>query len=211
MKRALICLWTLALSTSALAGTWRQDHADNMSTLRAAHPDLVRYVHQAQPTPARNGSVMFRQPRLNAPDAATVVLDRLLNGDDSDVIKGALASSWWASTDDPRAVQWMLHPSRPDSVRASAALHSRFATPQLADRILSASFIDPSARVRQSAVIALARRQDGARWTTATQSLLTDDNSGVRATAARTLGTLSAHSTELLVPMLTDTDATVRL
>jgi HEAT repeat protein len=167
-----------------------------------------------QPQKTRAGWLRFTDPVINNPDAAAILLERLIGGADAPEVRAALAeaigrtrgdyavdvSELLASEADPR-VREMLVGTLGRQAPTPAALVG-----------LATALQDSAAQVRAAAARTAAYRSDGAQLGDALLGLLADAESSVRSEAAQTLGVLQvAAAKQSLVALLADADAQVRL
>jgi hypothetical protein len=167
-----------------------------------------------QPQKTRAGWVRFSDPAINNPEAAAILLERLIAGSDAPEVRAALAeaigrtrgeyatevSSLLASETDAR-VREMLVGTLGRQAPTPAALVG-----------LTTALGDDVVAVRAAAARTIATRSDGAELGDELIGLLADVEPSVRSDAARTLGVLQiAEAKQPLVELLGDADADVRL
>jgi HEAT repeat protein len=180
----------------------------------AATGSLRDQLTVMQPQKTRAGWLRFTDPVINNPDAAAILLERLIGGADAPEVRAALAeaigrtrgdyavevSELLASEADPR-VREMLVGTLGRQAPTPAALVG-----------LATGLQDSAAQVRAAAARTAAYRSDGAQLGDALIGLLADAESSVRSDAAQTLGVLQvAAAKQSLVALLADGDAEVRL
>jgi HEAT repeats len=167
-----------------------------------------------QPQMTRAGWVRFTDPAINNPEAAAILLERLIAGDDAPDVRAALAeaigrtrgdyavavSELLASEADPR-VREMLIGTLGRQTQSPAALVG-----------LASGLQDGVVDVRAAAARTIATRSDGDELGDELIGLLADVEPLVRSDAARTLGVLQlARAKQPLVELLADANADVRL
>jgi HEAT repeat protein len=167
-----------------------------------------------QPQKTRAGWLRITDPIINTPEAAPILIERLLAGGDSPAVRAALAeaigrtkadyaqpvSDLITSETDPR-VREMLVGTLGHQAQ-SAAAHPG----------LNVALHDTDPTVRAAAARTIAARDDGAAFADPLIALVQDQDAKVRAAAARSLGVLQIDAAKTsLTALLSDADPEVRL
>jgi HEAT repeat protein len=208
-------LWmTLALGallpTSAFATDWEARLADAM--VRAAQDPELSALRVEQPRATRAGHLRFTSPRFNQLDATPIALDRLAHGGEPEAVRAALAdlvgrfSDGWGD-----ALVELLAEEPASSVRAVLVHGLRTVDQGAAVDGFAVALLDSSPDVRAEAARIAARRGDGAAVDAGLVDRLADEDAGVRAAAANSLGILGVDASAALVPLLDDGSPEVRL
>ncbi len=186
---------------AAAALQWRQD------------PALASLVSTVSPQPTRSGTPRFVERGLRDPDAAGLLVERLLARTDAPSHREALVEALRLSGGDwSEAVAGMLATEPDAGVRAQLAATLRDADADAAHAGLAVAAADADPGVRAAAMRALAGRSDGAEHAALVIDALRDGDAGVRAYAARAAGWLGLPAAwDGVVGLLADTDADVRL
>jgi HEAT repeat protein len=167
-----------------------------------------------QPQKTRAGWLRFSDPAINNPEAAAILLERLIGGGDAPEVRAALAEAIGRTRGDYATVVSELLASEADPrVREMLVGTLGRQAPTPAALVgLATGLQDSAPQVRAAAARTIAARSDGAELSDALIGLLADSEPSVRSDAARTLGVLQvAAAKQPLVGLLGDVDADVRL
>ncbi|MDP2314318.1 MAG: HEAT repeat domain-containing protein [Pseudomonadota bacterium] len=192
--------WRLrARAASAL--TWRRD------------PAFAEGVALLAPATTRNGAVRFTDRRLRAPEAAPLLVERLLSGTGASAERAALVEALRLSGGDWSEAAAGLYATETDAaVRAQLVSALQDAEAAVAEPTLTRALADADAGVRAATVRAIGARNDGAGYASAVYASLDDKDPDVRAYAARAVGWLGlTDGWDGVVALLSDPSAEVRL
>lgn len=167
-----------------------------------------------QPQKTRAGWLRFTDPAINNPEAAAILLERLIAGSDAPEVRAALAEAIGRTRGEYAAAVSQLLASEADArVREMlVGTLGRQAPTSEALVGLATALNDGDAAVRAAAARTIATRTDGVELGEALIGLLVDAEPSVRSDAARTLGVLQiAEAKPALVELLGDANAEVRL
>lgn len=167
-----------------------------------------------QPQKTRAGWVRFTDPAINNPEAAAILLERLIAGGDTPEVRAALAEAIGRTRGEYATEVSELLASEADArVREMLVGTLGRQAPTPAALVgLATGLHDSAALVRAAAARTIATRSDGVELGDELIGLLADVEPSVRSDAARTLGILqSAEAKQPLVELLGDANAEVRL
>jgi hypothetical protein len=167
-----------------------------------------------QPQKTRAGWVRFTDPVINNPEAAAILLERLLANGDAPEVRAALAEALGRTRGDYATEVSELLASEADArVREMlvGTLGRQAPTPEALVG-LATGLKDSTVEVRAAAARTIATRSDGVELGDELIGMLVDVEPSVRSEAARTLGILQIdEATQPLVELLADANAEVRL
>jgi HEAT repeat protein len=181
---------------------------------RRLAPELTEAVWSARPIRDRGDvRVRFMDDALKLDGAASVIVERILHGNESPLVRSGLAGALVS-----RAADWgdhlvgLLGEVDEPSVREAIAWGFRHTTPEVAEQGLRLCMADADAGVRAEAARTVGWRADGASLAADLIALLDDEAATPRAMAARALGWLAvAEAAPQLASLVDDVDAQVRL
>jgi hypothetical protein len=167
-----------------------------------------------QPQKTRAGWVRFTDPVINNPEAAAILLERLIASGDAPEVRAALAEALGRTRGDYATEVSELLASEADArVREMlvGTLGRQAPTPEALVG-LATGLKDSTVEVRAAAARTIATRSDGVELGDELIGMLVDVEPSVRSEAARTLGILQIdEATQPLVELLADANAEVRL
>jgi HEAT repeat protein len=167
-----------------------------------------------QPQKTRAGWVRFTDPAINNPEAAAILLERLISGTDAPEVRAALAEAIGRTRGEYAVEVSELLASEADArVREMLVGTLGRQAPSPAALVgLATALSDSAVEVRAAAARTIATRSDGDELGDELIALLADAEPSVRSDAARTLGILQiSEATQPLVALLADANAEVRL
>jgi HEAT repeat protein len=191
-------------------------HPTGEVTPEAAPPtgSLRDQLMALQPQKTRAGWVRFIDPAINNPEAAAILLERLIDGQDAPEVRAALAEAIGRTRGDYAVAVSELIASETDArVREMLVGTLGRQAPTPAALVgLATGLQDGSAEVRAAAARTIASRTDADELGDALIGLLADSEPSVRSAAAQTVGVLQiAAAKQPLVGLLGDANAEVRL
>lgn len=201
------------VAPARVATTWRERVRADLSAMKASAPQLHAELAQLAPSKTRAGFVRFTSDAIHDPRAASVFLDRLARGGDSDDVRAALVEALprTGGTYADAAVE-LMGAERSSVVRAAYVHAARRAPAAHAIAIMTRGLADSDAEVQAEAARAAAAHPDGKRLATELRAALASSNAAVRAESARTLGILQiADARDALAARISDESADVRL
>lgn len=167
-----------------------------------------------QPQKTRAGWVRFTDPAINHPEAAAILLERLIAGGDAPEVRAALAEAIGRTRGEYAVAVSELLASETDArVREMLVGTLGRQAPTPAALVgLATALQDSAVEVRAAAARTIATRSDGDELGDELIGLLADVEPSVRSDAARTLGILQiSEAKQPIVELLADADAEVRL
>ncbi len=199
--------------TAAPAASWRDRVKADIAGLQATAPQLLAELTQLAPTKTRAGFVRFTSDAIHDPRAASVLLERLARGGESDGVRAALVEAL------PRtggryadAVVELFAVERSAHVRTTFVHAARRAPAADAVALLTRALGDSDAEVQAEAARSAAAHPEGARLATQLRTALASSSPIVRAESARSLGILKiAAAKGDLAARISDGSADVRL
>jgi HEAT repeat protein len=202
-----------ALSALAANGGWRVRARASAALQWRTDPALARAVTEAAPILTRKGTPRFADPTLTDPDAAGLLVERLLAGADRSEHRAALVEALGRTGGDWSEAAAGLAAAEPDAaVRAQLVALLRDADADAAYAGLARAAADADAGVRGAAMRAIGGRTDGAALAESLVAGTRDPDAAVRAFAARSAGWLRvAAAWDAVAGLLVDADADVRL
>jgi hypothetical protein len=199
--------------SAAVPVDWEAWVASEVKRLHTDDPELYNAVRTLEPRITRARTLRFSgADLLTRPDAAPLLIDRLIHGQDDDDVRAALVEAI-GGTGAPfgPAIVELLERERDTGVRRVMVSVLRYADSASAQRGLALGLSDSEASVRIDAVYALARRNDAAMLSDALLVAATDPDDGVRQAAAQTLGAMGVdEAKDTLVGLLSDANPEVR-
>lgn len=196
-----------------MADDWEAWVAAEVDRLRQHAPQLYAAIRDLAPRSTRAGFPRFTGPDVRHPEAAVLLLDRLVNGNETAQVRAALVEAL------PRtggafgpAVLDLMEREKDARVREVMVGSLRHADASSALRGLGRGLADADPGVRAEAARTLARRRDGAELSDALLSAASDPDPDVQLASVRTLGVLQIEAAEAkLVDLLAAGDADLRL
>ncbi|MDP2307011.1 MAG: HEAT repeat domain-containing protein [Pseudomonadota bacterium] len=192
--------WRLR-ARAAAALEWRQD------------PTFADAVATCAPLTTRNGAIRFTDRRLRAPEAAPLLVERLVSSETPSAERAALVDALRLSGGDwSEAVAGLLAVESDPAVREQLAGALEHAEADVARAGLALAASDTAGSVRAAALRAIGAREDGGSYAAVVFAALGDTDPAVRAYAARAAGWLGLTGAwSAVVSLLADSDADVRL
>jgi hypothetical protein len=175
---------------------------------------LQDQIMALQPQKTRAGWLRITDPIINNPEAAPILIERLVNAGDPPEVRAALAEAIGRTQADyAQPVSALLTSEADPRVREMlVGTLGRHAPSPAAHPGLDAALQDADPTVRAAAARMLAQRKDGPEFADRLMPLLRDQAAQVRADAARSLGVLVIDPAKHeLVALLSDPDPDVRL
>lgn len=167
-----------------------------------------------QPQKTRAGWLRFTDPAINNPEAAAILLERLIAGGEAPEVRAALAEAIGRTKGDyVDAVSQLLATESDARVREMlvGTLGRQVQTPEALVG-LGVALQDSAPQVRAAAARTIAEHGDGGQLGDALIGLLADAEPSVRSDAARTLGILKVDAAKQpIAALLADASADVRL
>jgi HEAT repeat protein len=183
-----------ALSALAGAADWRLRQQAAVALGWRTHAALYAELDAAEPMTTRIGSLRFTGDWRGQPEAAPVMLDRLLHDGDNSMLRAALVESLVNTGGDWAEAVAALMPAEPDAgVREAMAGALRDGEGAAALPALEAALSDAAPAVRAEAARSIGWRPDGAALADGLTAALSDGDADVRAAAARSLGVLGVE------------------
>jgi len=201
-------LLTLSLSGSAFAADFTSTTLTQASQVESAQPELAEWVYTMKPIQNRAGHLWFPGRKLAEPDAQQLIWKRLLQAQDNDATRVALAYALDASS----LPDWDYIQKQDDPKLRAALLHltKKSADPK-APTLLKNALSDSSDFVREEAARLAGYLPDRTAIEQVLIDTLIDPQPSVRALTARSLGWLgSTQAFPKIRPLLKDQDAQVR-
>ena len=177
------------------------------------NPERASQCWTDAPGITRNGMPRFAGEPWRGPDAAPLLIERFIQGNDDTETRAALiAALQYTKGDWSQAVVSLFAVETEERVREVMADVLRYAESDAAWLGLSSAAQDDSANVRSAAMRSIGSRSDGAIGAEILLGAMTDPHAGVRAMAARSTGWLEiAPNWNALRPLISDENAEVRL
>ncbi len=197
----------------AATGPWRDRVAADLASLRATSPALLAELTQLAPTTTRAGFVRFTSDALHDPRAASVFLDRLVRGGESEEVRSALVEALPRTGGAFADALVELYATETSAVVHSAYLFAARRAPATdALALVKRGLTDSASTVQAEAARTAAAHASGKLLATELRAALHASDPAVRSEVARTLGILGvASARDELVSMLTDASGDVRL
>jgi HEAT repeat protein len=176
--------------------------------------DVFSAVYEAAPVVGRQGrKVRFLSDVFSDPSAVPAILERLLHGGESDVVRTGLAHALvglyphWGED-----MIGLLGAEQGASLALAAVAAFQWADSEVALAGLRLALDHRHAEVRAAAASVAGWRADGLGIAQELRATLSDESAGTRSKAARALGWLGdTEASRGLVSLLSDEDAEVRL
>jgi hypothetical protein len=191
---------------------WEAWVAAEVERIREAKPELYDAIRGLEPRMTRGRFLRFTDPVLNDPDAAPLLLDRFVNGNDTTQVRAAVieAIPRTGGAFGPAMVD-LLSRERDADVRVVMVESMRRADATSAQHGLEQAFTDRDANVRVQAALTVARRSDGAELADALVIAASDPDDEVKRTAVQSLGALKVEQAkDALVGLLSQDDPELR-
>ena len=202
-----------AKKTESMPSDWESWVDAEVERLRTAEPELYNGLRDLQPMRTRAGQLRLSEPELvSRTDALPLLLDRLMNGNEPDAVRAAVAEAI-GGTGAPfgPAVADLLERERDPYVRQVLVATLRLADAESAHRGLRAGLTDSDAGVRASAVYTAARRDDAHVLGAELLVAATDKDPGVQQAAVGMLGAIGVEEAkDTLVGLLNDDSPELR-
>ncbi|KIG18850.1 hypothetical protein DB30_07186 [Enhygromyxa salina] len=167
-----------------------------------------------QPQKTRAGWLRITDPIINTPEAAPILIERLVAGGDTPEVRAALAEAIGRTTADyaDRVSPLISSEADPRVREMLVGTLGRQAPSPAAHVGLMAGLQDSDASVRAAAARTIAARKDGAELAEGLIRLLQDQDNKVCADTARSLGVLGVDAAKHgMVDLLAHADPEVRL
>lgn len=192
---------------------WRDRVAAEVAALRASSPQLLAELTALAPAKTRAGHVRFTSDAIHDPRAASVFLDRLARGGESEDVRAALVEALPRTGGAFADAAVELFGSESSAlVRGSYVFAARRAPAPQAIALVKRGLADAAAPVQAEAARTAAAHASGAQVAAELRAALAAPDPAVRSEVARTLGLLKiTDARDQLVPLLGDTSADVRL
>jgi HEAT repeat protein len=192
---------------------WEAWVAAEVTRLRSSDPELYNALRSLEPRMTRARALRFTAPDLlPRPEAAPILIDRFINGNEPDAVRAALVEAI-GMTGAPfgPAMVGLLERERDAYVRETMVATLKFADRASAHRGLRLGISDTDPGVRTAAIYALGRRDDGAALGDALLVAATDPEGGVQQAAVQTLGAFGIEEAkDTLVGLLSDESPELR-
>jgi len=193
--------WRVRTQAAVILG-WRQNGA------------VFASVYEAAPVVGRQGrKVRFLTDVFSDPTAAPAILERLLHGGESEVVRTGLAHAlvglypYWGED-----MIGLLGAERGTTLALAAVAAFQWADSDVALAGLRLAFDHEHAEVRAAAASVAGWRADGLNVASELRVAVSDDSAAARSMAARALGWLGdPEAAGVLVSLLSDDSADVRL
>lgn len=185
-------MWLSLFVSAAQAASWTPELSEALVVVRSLHPDLVATAASEMPRRDRAGQLRFGAVALAEPEAAPVLLDRLLRGDENPEVRVALAQILARPGHDAwhHVEMSVLATDADPRVRAALVHGLRHVDAEAAEAGLTAALSDADPTVRAEAVRVIGARADGGRWAASIEIALADAEAQVVAAAIRAAGWL---------------------
>ena len=192
--------WEVRLQAQVVQ-IWRRD------------PDRAKLCWSSKPGITRNGMPRFAGEPWRGPEAASLLLERFIQGSDDTETRAALIAGLQHTDGDwSEAVVSLLETEPESRIREVMADVLRHADAGVVWEGLTHAAADPEAEVRAAAMRSIGSRADGADGTALLLTALSDENPQVRGMAAKSTGWLKIEqSYEVVRPLITDENPDVRL
>jgi HEAT repeat protein len=197
----------------AASGPWRDRVTADLDSLRTASPALLAELDQLAPTTTRAGFVRFTSDAIHDPRAASVFLDRLVRGGDSEEVRSALVEALPRTGGAFGDALVELYGSETSAIVRSAYLFAARRAPATdALALVKRGLADGASTVQAEAARTAAAHASGKQLAAELRAALHAGDPAVRSEVARTLGILGvAGARDELVGLLTDASGDVRL
>ncbi|MCX4241009.1 HEAT repeat domain-containing protein [Paraliomyxa miuraensis] len=192
---------------------WRPWMEAQVDRLRREQPDTFDAVMALEARPTRAGLLRLTGPAVRNPDAAPILLYRLLSKGESTAVRAAIVEALPRTGGDfsAAAAELMALETAPEVREVLCAALQRAQAPHALEG-LALGVADTAARVRAQALRSLGARPDGAQLSEAIIAALTDADPVVQQEAARASGNLALESaTDALRAQLGASSPAVRL
>ena len=200
---------------ATVASDWRAQALDRADAVRASKPELADLAGSIQARVTRHeGLVRIVDAKLDVPEAAPLLLERLLTRNETSDVRAALAASLGRTGGDfAEAARGIFRDERSATVREALVGAVRFDKRPEALELLREGLSDEDAGVRALAAKSLGHRPDGAQLADSLIALATSDRDPhVQAESARALGLLQSQASfDALQVLLGHDSAEVRL
>lgn len=182
-------------------------------TIWRDNPERAMQCWTLAPGMTRNGMPRFAGENWRGPDAAPLLIERFIQGNDETETRAALiAALQYTKGDWSEAVVSLFEVETEERVREVMADVLRYADSEAAWVGLGLAAQDESATVRSAAMRSIGSRSDGALGAQILVQAMADGHANVRAMAARSSGWLEiTPNWNALRPLISDEDAEVRL
>jgi HEAT repeat protein len=193
---------------------WEAWVESEVTRIQKDGPETYNAMRSLQPRATRAGFPRFTGPLVRDPNAAPILLDRYLNGNEPIEVRAALIEALSRTTGEYGAALVDLY-GREQDARVREAMMSALRTAKDADSALALLGLGLSDRdpvVRAEAARMVARRKDGGRLSSELIAAAGDGDATVQVEAMRALGAHKiAAAKEALTGELESTSADVRL
>lgn len=180
---------------SQMGDEWEAWLSAETGRIRKEKPELHDAIRSLEAMTTRARTLRIAGPILHDPDVSPLLLDRVINGNDTDEMRAALIEAL------PRtggsfgpAIVSLLTRERDAHVRATMVGVLRHVDAGAAHLGLSAGLTDSDARVRGEAVRVVADRGDGEDFAEALVAATGDRDQEVRRSAVQALGALGIEA-----------------
>jgi hypothetical protein len=200
-------------TTRAVTGSWRDRVSADLAAMRASSPQLLAELTQLAPRITRARLARFTSDAIHDPRAASVFLDRLAHGGESEQVRAALVEALprTGGTFADAAVD-LFAGETSSVVRGSYVFAARRAPAAQALILIKRGLADSATEVQAEAARTAAAHPSGKQLATELRKALTSSDPAVRTEVARTLGILGiTDARDALVALLDDASADVRL
>lgn len=198
---------------TAVTGDWRARVRVETAALRNTEPALYAELSQLAPSQTRAGFLRFTSKAIHDPRAASVFLDRLIGGRESEQVRAALVEALPRTGGTYSDAAADLIATETSAMVRAAFVHSvRRAPAEHAVIVIERALGDSDATVTAEAARAAAAHPEGAQVADKLRGALASPDATTRAEAARSLGILKIESArDALLLRLNDASADVRL
>ena len=211
---------SLTGSTTAQAGValesldarWARTAVAGAAALEAQNPELANAIRTAQPRLSRSGAPLFINPTWYTPEAASAILVRIAEGNDTSAERVALldALSRTGGTWVPAVAALLAHETDA-SVRRMMVELMRDAPTDTARSVVETALQDKAPEVRSAALRVIGFHKAGRDLAPMALPSLADEQASLRSDAARYIGYAGyTDGFESIRPLLADADAEVR-
>jgi hypothetical protein len=178
-----------------------------------ADPERAALCWESDPGLTRKGTPRFAGEIWRGPDSAPLLLERLVQADESAELRGALVGALSHTDGDwTQAISSLFELEADASVREVMADVLRHGEASFAWTGLSQAAADPDAAVRAAAMRSIGSRDDGIQGAALLSSAMSDSDATVQAMAARSSGILQiSDAWDPIRALLDHSDASVRL